>query len=59
MIKAFTTSAWEDFTYWQDLDRKTLKRISNLLRILTETTMMELGNLSHWLVICLGIGVDG
>ena len=32
MIKAFTTSAWEDFTYWQDLDRKTLKRIIKLIK---------------------------
>ena len=31
MIKAFTTSAWEDFTYWQDQDRKTLKRIIKLI----------------------------
>ena len=32
MIKAFTTSAWEDFTYWQDQDRKTLKRIIKLIK---------------------------
>lgn len=31
MIKAWTDEAWEDFEYWMKQDRKTLKRILQLL----------------------------
>ncbi len=29
---AWTQAAWGDYLYWQDQDRKTLKRINNLIR---------------------------
>jgi len=32
MQKAWTDDAWEDYLYWQQQDRKTLRRINNLLR---------------------------
>ncbi|MCD8180110.1 MAG: Txe/YoeB family addiction module toxin [Firmicutes bacterium] len=32
MIKARTDAAWEDYTYWQNEDKKTLRRINNLLK---------------------------
>ena len=32
MIKAWTEDAWEDFEYWLKQDKKTLKRILQLLR---------------------------
>ncbi|MCL1852071.1 MAG: Txe/YoeB family addiction module toxin [Peptococcaceae bacterium] len=32
MQKAWTDDAWEDYLFWQTQDRKTLKRINNLLR---------------------------
>lgn len=28
----FTTDAWEDYLYWQGQDRKTLRRINDLIR---------------------------
>ncbi|MET4637221.1 Txe/YoeB family addiction module toxin [Mycetocola sp. 2940] len=28
---AFDAHGWEDYTYWQTLDRKTLKRINQLI----------------------------
>ena len=28
MIKAFSDEAWEDYTYWETQDKKTLKRIN-------------------------------
>jgi toxin YoeB len=28
----FTAAAWEDYQYWQTQDRKTLKRINQLIR---------------------------
>ncbi len=27
----WVTSAWEDYLYWQTQDKKTLKRINNLI----------------------------
>lgn len=32
MIKAWTDAAWEDYLYWQSEDKKTLKRINQLLK---------------------------
>lgn len=32
MIKSWTDDAWEDFEYWTTQDRKTLKRILQLLK---------------------------
>ena len=31
MNKVFTQNAWEDYTYWETEDRKTLKRINKLI----------------------------
>ncbi|MDR2941721.1 MAG: Txe/YoeB family addiction module toxin [Treponema sp.] len=32
MEKIWTDKAWEDYLYWQSQDRKTLKRINQLLK---------------------------
>lgn len=32
MIKAWTDAAWEDFIYWQNKDKKMLKRILVLIK---------------------------
>ena len=32
MQKAWTDLAWEEYLYWQTQDRKTLRRINNILR---------------------------
>ena len=32
MIKSWDDSAWEDYLYWQKQDKKTLKRINQLLQ---------------------------
>lgn len=32
MIKAWDDDAWEEYEHWQTQDRKTLKRISQLLK---------------------------
>lgn len=32
MIKAWSDDAWEDFLYWQQQDKKTLKRILELIK---------------------------
>ena len=32
MIKAWTSSAWEEFCYWEDQDRKTIKKILKIIK---------------------------
>lgn len=32
MNKIWTDEAWEDYLYWQQQDKKTLKRINTLLK---------------------------
>ncbi|MBQ9493184.1 MAG: Txe/YoeB family addiction module toxin [Oscillibacter sp.] len=32
MVKAWTDAAWEDFEYWTTQDKKTLRRILQLLK---------------------------
>lgn len=32
MIKVFADNAWEDHIYWQTEDKKTLKKINNLIK---------------------------
>lgn len=32
MIKSWHDTAWEDYLYWQNQDKKTLKRINALVR---------------------------
>ena len=32
MIKCFTDDAWKDYLYWQTQDKKTLRKINNLLK---------------------------
>jgi len=32
MIKVWHDEAWEDYVYWQKQDRKTLKRINELIK---------------------------
>lgn len=44
MIKAWTDEAWEDFEYWTKQDKKTLKRILQLLRDIDRNDMKELAS---------------
>ena len=32
MIKVFSNAAWEDYLYWQTQDKKTLRRINQLIK---------------------------
>ncbi len=32
MNKIWSDQAWEDYLYWQKQDKKTLKRINNLIK---------------------------
>jgi len=44
MKKAWTDEAWEDYVYWQDQDRKTLKRINKLLKDIDRNGYEGIGN---------------
>lgn len=39
----FSTHAWEDYLYWQQADRKILKRINELLRDIARTPHSGIG----------------
>jgi toxin YoeB len=39
----FTTDAWEDYVYWQTQDKKTLRRINDLIRDVQRTPFDGIG----------------
>jgi len=39
----FTDEAWEDYTYWQQYDKKLLKKINNLLKEIKRTPYQGTG----------------
>ena len=43
MIKSWTDDAWEDFEYWTSQDRKTLRRILQLLQDIDRNGYTGLG----------------
>ncbi|MBN6069110.1 Txe/YoeB family addiction module toxin [Aggregatibacter actinomycetemcomitans] len=44
MILAWTKTAWEDYLYWQQVDKKTLLRINKLIQNITRSPFEGLGN---------------
>ncbi|MDR0858401.1 MAG: Txe/YoeB family addiction module toxin [Oscillospiraceae bacterium] len=40
----FTETAWQDYVYWQTQDRKTLKRVNNLIEDITRNGYVGIGN---------------
>ncbi|MFT0622408.1 Txe/YoeB family addiction module toxin [Ectopseudomonas guguanensis] len=43
MNLVFSENAWDDYLYWQGQDRKTLKRISELLKEIRRTPFEGMG----------------
>lgn len=43
MIKAWSDAAWEDYVWWQSQDRKTLRRINQLIREIDRNPFEGLG----------------
>ena len=39
----FTPDAWDDYLYWQSQDKKTLKRVNQLLRDVTREPFTGIG----------------
>jgi len=55
MIKIWGDEAWEDYLYWQQQDRKTLKRINSLVKDIDRNGYAGIGkpeplkgNLAGW-----------
>ncbi len=55
MIKVWADEAWEDYLYWQTHDKKTLKRINQLIEDISRNGYKGIGkpeplkgNLSGW-----------
>lgn len=44
MNKAWYDSAWEDYVYWQTQDKKTLRRINQLLKDIDRNGYEGIGN---------------
>jgi toxin YoeB len=43
MIKSWHETAWVDYEYWQSQDKKTLRRINNLLRDIERNGYKSIG----------------
>ena len=44
MILSWADTAWEDYLYWQSTDKRTLKRINNLIKDIKREPLDGLGN---------------
>ena len=44
MIIAWTENAWDDYLYWQKIDKKTLKRINDLVKNIKRHPFEGLGS---------------
>lgn len=42
-LLCWTDAAWDDYVYWQDQDRKTLKRINKLIENVRRTPFEGIG----------------
>ena len=59
--KKFTDEAWNDYLYWQSQDRKTLKRINDLIKDVDRDPFAGLGKpeaLKHSLSGCWSRRID-
>ena len=43
MIKIWSDQAWDDYLYWQNQDRKTLKRVNQLIKDIERNAYEEIG----------------
>ena len=43
MVITFTENAWEDYVYWQSIDKKTVKKINELLKDIQRTPFSGIG----------------
>jgi len=57
----FTDEAWEDYLFWQQTDKQTLRKINQLLKEIQRTPFMGIGKpepLKHQLQGCWSRRID-
>ena len=57
MTKAWTDDAWDDFLYWTEQDKKTLRQIKKLLNDIDRNGYKGIGTLNRLPEILRDIGV--
>jgi toxin YoeB len=61
MRKIWDDEAWEDYLYWQDQDRKTLRRINRIIKDIERSPYQGIGKpeqLKHDLQDCWSRHID-
>lgn len=43
MVLTFTENAWEDYLYWQKVDKKMVKKINELIKVIRRTPFEGIG----------------
>ena len=43
MVLTFTENAWEDYLYWQKTDKKMVKKINELIKVIKRTPFEGIG----------------
>jgi toxin YoeB len=43
LTRAIPQAAWDDYTYWQTQDRKTLKRVNQLIELVVREPFVGIG----------------
>ncbi|MGB3585706.1 MAG: Txe/YoeB family addiction module toxin [Tunicatimonas sp.] len=43
MVLIFTENAWEDYLYWQKVDKRMIKKINNLIKNIKRTSFSGIG----------------
>ncbi len=43
MVLTFTENAWEDYTYWQKVDKKMIRKINELIKSIGRTPFEGIG----------------
>lgn len=43
MVLTFTENAWEDYLYWQKIDKKTVKKINELIKVIKRDPFHGIG----------------
>ena len=59
MIKSWDDFAWEDYLYWQTQDKKTLKRINQLLQDIDRNGHAGIGKPEPSKITCKATGATG
>jgi toxin YoeB len=43
MVLTFTENAWDDYTYWQKIDKKMVRKINDLIKSIQRTPFEGIG----------------